>query len=163
MKNINKEMKLVYRSRGEQSKYKYKRLQTGVWISSFIALFMPCCYTKPIETPVISFLTMTPDILRKLGEEIWRIIFIFYLILPDEIRARHRSRIVRCQEVAAVVLNLSTVTIIHLLVNYSGLGYMHNILENRQFNICCLVLLVQGISYQQSELNILLCVEAVFS
>ena len=70
IKSINKEIKLVYKTRGEQSKYKYKRLQTGVWLSSFIGLFMPCCYTKPIETPVISFLTIAPDILRKLGEEL---------------------------------------------------------------------------------------------
>ena len=69
MKNINKEIKLVYRSRGEQSKYKYKRLQTGVWLSSFIGLFMPCCYTKPIEAPFISSLTMNVDILRKLGRK----------------------------------------------------------------------------------------------
>ena len=62
-------MKMVYRSRGEQSKYKYKRLQTGVWLSSFIGLFMPCCYTKPIEAPFISSLTTSVDTLRKLGKE----------------------------------------------------------------------------------------------
>ena len=78
MKNINKEIKLVYRGRGEQSKYKYKRLQTGVWLSSFIGLFMPCCYTKPIETPFISSLTMNVDILRRLG---WKTISILQNIL----------------------------------------------------------------------------------
>ena len=60
-------MKLVLRRRGEQSRYRYKRLQSAVWLSSFIGIFMPCCYTKPIETPFISSLTMFPNILRKLG------------------------------------------------------------------------------------------------
>ena len=71
-------------------------------------------------------------------------IFLFH---SDEIRDRHSSRVTRWQEVAAVTVNLVTVTIIYLLVNWSGLGYMQNILENGEFNICCLVLLVQGIYY----------------
>ena len=81
VKNINKEIKLVYRSRGEQSKYKYKRLQTAVWLSSFIGLFMPCCYTKPIEAPFISSLTMNVDILRKLGRKTIFIILRNILVL----------------------------------------------------------------------------------
>ena len=35
--------------------------------------------------------------------------------------------------------------IIYILVNFTGLGYMHNILGNRQFRIVCLVLVVEGV------------------
>ena len=68
MKTVNKEMKLIYRKSNEISKYKYKRIQNAFWLSSFIAIFMPCCYTKPLEITTISMIEQNSNILRKLGK-----------------------------------------------------------------------------------------------
>ena len=68
MKTVNKEMKLIYRKSNEISKYKYKRIQNAFWLSSFIAIFMPCCYMKPLEITTISMIEQNSNILRKLGK-----------------------------------------------------------------------------------------------
>ena len=68
MKTVNKEMKLIYKKSNEISKYKYKRIQNAFWLSSFIAIFMPCCYTKPLEITTISMIEQNSNILRKLGK-----------------------------------------------------------------------------------------------
>lgn len=72
MKTINKEMKLIYRKCNETSKYKYRRIQNAFWLSSFIAIFMPCCYTKPLEITTITIIEHNTKLLRKLG------IYLFY-------------------------------------------------------------------------------------
>ena len=65
---------------------------------------------------------------------------------PDKVRERYNRQITKYQEIAAVSVNVSTVIIIYILVNYTQLGYMHNNLANYTFRICCLVLVVQGIT-----------------
>ena len=69
MKTVNKEMKLIYRKSNEISKYKYKRIQNAFWLSSFIAIFMPCCYTKPLEITTISMIEQNKNILKRLGKD----------------------------------------------------------------------------------------------
>ena len=77
MKNINKEMKLMYKKCNEISKYKYKRIQNAFWLSSFIAIFMPCCYTKPLNITTISVIDHNTRLLKKLG--IYKMAFCFPL------------------------------------------------------------------------------------
>ena len=70
-------------------------------------------------------------------------------------RERYNRKITKYQEIAAVSVNVLTVIIIFILVNYTQMGYMHNNLENSTFNICCLVLVAQGITNHTIELIIL--------
>ena len=68
IRKVNKEMKFIYRKSNEISKYKYKRIQNAFWLSSFIAIFMPCCYTKPMELSALSMVGDDSKLLEKLGE-----------------------------------------------------------------------------------------------
>ena len=67
IRRVNKEMKFIYRKSNEISKYKYKRIQNAFWLSSFIGLFMPCCYTKPLELSTLSIIGNEQKLLEKLG------------------------------------------------------------------------------------------------
>ena len=67
-----------------------------------------------------------------------------WVYCSDKIRERYNRRITKYQEIAAVLVNVSTVILIYILVDFTGLGYMHNVLGNSQFRICCLVLVVEG-------------------
>ena len=60
-------MKSIYQKNNEISKYKYRRIENAFWMSSFIAIFMPCCYTKPMELSALSMIGDDIKLLEKLG------------------------------------------------------------------------------------------------
>ena len=53
--------------KNEGTKIKSTKNENAFWLSSFIAIFIPCCYTKPILIETITALEQDGRLLRKLG------------------------------------------------------------------------------------------------
>ena len=54
--------------KNEGTKIKSTKNENAFWLSSFIAIFIPCCYTKPILIETITALEQDGTLLRKLGK-----------------------------------------------------------------------------------------------
>ena len=54
--------------KNECSKIRSTKIENAFWLSSFIAIFIPCCYTKPIHIATITALEHDRQLLRKLGD-----------------------------------------------------------------------------------------------
>ena len=117
-KSLNKRMKLIQKRRKDNSKYKYRKICQAIWLSSFIGIFIPCCYTKPIETNAIHKLDHHQEILKQL----------------DVLRDDHKRKVLKLQELAGTGINLIAVIIIYFLVNLTSTGYMDNCLDNFSFH-----------------------------
>lgn len=56
------------KKKNEGTKIKSTKIENAFWLSSFIAIFIPCCYTKPILIETITALEEDGRLLRKLGK-----------------------------------------------------------------------------------------------
>ena len=54
--------------KNEGTKIRSTKNENAFWLSSFIAIFIPCCYTKPILIETITALEQNGRLLRKLGK-----------------------------------------------------------------------------------------------
>ena len=54
--------------KNEGTKIKSTKNENAFWLSSFISIFIPCCYTKPILIETITALEQDGRLLRKLGK-----------------------------------------------------------------------------------------------
>lgn len=55
------------KKKNEGIKIKSTKIENAFWLSSFIAIFIPCCYTKPIFLATITAIDHDGRLLRKLG------------------------------------------------------------------------------------------------
>ena len=64
---MNKEIQIRLKRKNEAMKIKSTKIENAFWLSSFIAIFIPCCYSKPIQIATITALEHDGKLLRKLG------------------------------------------------------------------------------------------------
>ena len=67
---MNKEIKIKRKRKNEATKIKSTRIENAFWLSSFIAIFIPCCYTKPIQIATITAVEHDVKLQRKLGKSL---------------------------------------------------------------------------------------------
>ena len=65
---MNKEIKIKRKRKNEATKIKSTKVENAFWLSSFIAIFIPCCYTKPIQIATITAVEHDVKLRRKLGK-----------------------------------------------------------------------------------------------
>merc|ERR1719153_424649 len=129
MKNVRKQIK-KHLKETNQEQCKYRRIELAVWLSSFIGIFIPCCYSQQLEDKIVNKLSDRRDLLKKL----------------DEIRENFQNRVLKKQELAGTLINLISPVVIFMLVNYTDTyKYADNKLTNFSFNIYFYVVSTLGL------------------
>ena len=127
-KVFNKKLKMIQQTKCKSSLL-MQRVEPAIWLSSFIAVFVPCCFIKSLDVDFIHSLQHHENILEEF----------------DSIRESFKLKILKIQQLIGTLINLITVFIVFIIVNYTSIGYMENKLNNNTFNVYCTVLVVLGI------------------
>eukprot|EP00092_Neocalanus_flemingeri_P000074 GFUD01000076.1.p1 GENE.GFUD01000076.1~~GFUD01000076.1.p1 ORF type:complete len:1104 (-),score=226.04 GFUD01000076.1:19-3330(-) len=127
MRTIKKKIKKHFKE--NQEEYKHRRIELAVWLSSFIGIFIPCCYSQQLEDKIVKKLWNKPDILKGL----------------DDVRQSFQNKVLKKQELAGTLINLVSSVAIFIMVNFTEYKYSDNKLTNFSFNIYFYVVITLGI------------------
>jgi len=129
MKSVRKKIK-KHLKETNQEQCKYRRIELAVWLSSFIGIFIPCCYSQQLEDKIVNKLSDKHELLKTL----------------DEIRENFQKRVLKRQELAGTLINFISCVVIFMLVNYTDTyKYADNKLTNFSFNIYFYVVSTLGL------------------
>ena len=140
---MNKEIKIKRKRKNEATKIKSTKIENAFWLSSFIAIFIPCCYTKPIHIATITAVEHDVKLQRKLGK------FLFLLFdqssdLSDINRESYRRKVTTYQDMGALSVYGVAVVITYILVTFTKMGYMDNMMDSNTFLSYFLFIILQG-------------------
>ena len=131
------------KKKNEGMKIKSTKIENAFWLSSFIAIFIPCCYTKPIFLATVTAIDHDERLLRKLGN--------FFCVLWNELsdlsdnnRESYRRKVLRYQDLGALSVYGVAVVITYILVTFTTMGYMDNMMDSNTFLSYFLFILIQG-------------------
>jgi len=156
-KQMKKEMKSIRKRikkhlKGKEDECKYRRIELAVWLSSFIGIFIPCCYSQQLEDKIINKIHCEEKCYKHVQQDKQRGTQSCHLkskeILQklDEIREDFQNRVLKKQEFWGTFVNLVSSAIIFALVNCTDTyKYADNKLTNFSFNIYSYVLAALGV------------------
>ena len=153
------------RNEEEEEKLKkpvYEQMSIAIWLSSFVGIWIPCCYSRPIadttlqeihanewqeieemlnekkHAKLLDLIEEKPSLEIQENKEI--------LMELDSTRQQFSRKVMKLQEIFNTLLHLVCIIIIFILVNfYEKFKYQDNKLTNFSFNVFSVVVATYGV------------------